>query len=360
MPKEAYREEIHQDYPDPRPSHEARMAAFELLLLQNPKILTERVVEEDREVRSMPSIYEAVKSINNREKKPDARKTIFTKMEKIHEKPGEKEKGLATLEALNLPRYRKIKISIAKFLDDPDVFLQKLPAQSYFPSVTNRETGERYFDLGLDKKRLLKFLREALRSRKVQKNDLLILSEYQENAYSGNIIINPPTAADRPSSEKITMELVEGVHAGLAYEGSLPLLRSKDNWFNRLEFEVLVPAGLSEEVLKVLAKVINLDKNSYVDFKQFRIACSLEKASAEDRAKLAYYEQLIQVLTQVVGEIPKDVDKDYHFSVDGRAHHPGYYEFILNKDLQVYFLDYREAERYSDLQANLLETGDVA
>lgn len=355
MPKEAYIEEIHQDYPDPMPSHEARMAAFELLLLQNPEILTERMVEEDREVRSMPSIYEAVKGLNNRERKSNTRKKIFTKMEKIHEKPGEKEKGLATLEALNLPRYRKVKTTIAEFLEDPDSFLQKLPAHNYFPSVTNRETGERYFDLNLDRKKLLKFLREMLRTKKVQKKDLLILSEYQENAYSGNIIINPPTAADKSSSEKITIELVEGVHAGLAYEGSLPLLRSKDNWFNRLEFEVFVPAGLSEAVMQALSKVASLAKNGYVDFRQFSTACSIEEASAEDRVKLAYYEKLIRVLSQVLEKIPKDVDRDYHFSTNGLAHHPGYYEFILNKDLQVYFLDYRGAERYSDLQANLLE-----
>lgn len=360
MPKEVYREEVHQDYPDPRPSHEARMKAFAVLLGQEPEIFQQAEVSEEKEVKSMPSIYERVKRLGFQETSSGDRRRILAQMAKIQETKGEKEAGLAMLEELDLPRYSKIKTTIAEFLKDPDYFLQQIPEASYFPSVTNRDTGERYFSLDLNKKEVLKFLRQMLKKRRVSENDLLILSEYQVNAYSGNIIINPPTSKDKQSSERISIELVEGAHAGLAYEGSLPLIRSKDNWFNRLEFEVLVPSGLSERVKKALSKLTRFNKSSYVDFKKFQAAFDIAGTTEQDREILAYYEQLFKVLVEVVGKIPKDLDKDYHFSVDGRAHHPGYYEFILNEDLQVYFLDYREARRYSDLQANLLETEDVA
>lgn len=360
MPKEVYREEINQDYPDPRPSHEARMKAFAVLLGQEPEILEKTEASEGKEVKSMPSIYERVKSLGFQEASSVDRRRILAQMVKIQETKGEKEAGLAMLEELGLPRYSKIKTTIAEFLKDPDYFLQQIPETSYFPSVTNRDTGERYFSLDLSKKEVLKFLRQMLKKHRVNEKDLLILSEYQVNAYSGNIIINPPTSREKQSSERITVELVEGAHAGLAYEGSLPLVRSKDNWFNRLEFEVLVPIGLSEKVKKALAKLTKSDKSSYVDFKQFQAAFDVVGVTEQDKKFLTHYEQLFKVLVEVIGKIPKDLDKDYHFSTDGRAHHPGYYEFILNESLQVYFLDYREAKRYSDLQGNLLETEDVA
>lgn len=355
MPKEAYREEIHQDYPDPRPSHEARMAAIAVLLGQNPKILEQTEAVDEKEVKSMPSIYERVKRLGHGEEESKSRRKILSKMAKIQESKGEKEAGLATLESLGLPRYGKIKATIADFLQDPDFFLRQIPVPSYFPSVTNRETGERYFSLDLDKKGVLQFLRQMLKKHRVSEKDLLILSEYQINAYSGNIIINPPTSKEKQSSERISVELVEGAHTGLAYEGSMPLIRSKDNWFNRLEFEILVPRGLSSQLKKSLSKLTKSDKSSYLDFKQFQLAFDNPFVTKKDRGILAKYEQLLRALMEAINKIPKDFEKDYHFSTDGRAYHPGYYEFILNEDLRVYFLDYREAKRYSDLQANLLE-----
>ena len=156
----------------------------------------------------------------------------------------------------------------------------------------------------------------------------------------------------------------------MAYGGSLPLIRSKSKWFSRFEPEVLLNEDLSAPLLEKLH--VDSLQNSYIDFRRFKEACKTKK----DKKQLAYYQQLIEKVVEVLNSIPRDMDL-HNLSVSGEAFFPGYYEFILSepvkndasqkeceaplevlewiKSMQIYFLDYRKADHYSDLQYHNLK-----
>lgn len=340
------------------PGHEELMAAFWLMLKANPNILSKKT--EKITGNSMPSIYQRVKRIGEASRiiskaeelagERDYDRIALHLAQKIFESPEEKVGGLMMLEQLNLPRYTKIKTTVADFLADPEIIFAKIPADRFFPSVTSSLDSLRYFDLNLDKEEVLVFLNDMLQQRKICGADLLIISEFQKNAFSGNIIINPPTGINSFSGERITAELVKGEHTGLAYGGALPAIRTKENLFNNLQFEVLLDDGLSKGLLKFLSNFTDVNKNKYVDFWQFEAACQSEFAKAKDVRKLVYYKKLIKSLCGVMNLIPKNTGRRSSFSENDKTSHPGYYEFILNSAMEVFFLDYRPADKYSDLQ----------
>lgn len=390
--------EEHREYPDPMATPDERMAAFNVLIGQHPEILN-RMLADDVGVKksssmSMPNIYERAKrKILDTIEDQVKRKSILIKISKIYENSRAKEDGLSTLERLGLPRYEKVKITIGEFLLDPEKYLNSLKTNKYFPSITNKATGERHFKLDLNQGEVLAFIKEALSSGKITKDNLLILSEFHQNFFSGNIIINPTSKENGQASRSINMELVEGAHTGLAYEGSMPIIRTAATWFERPEIEVLLTEDLSPYLLEEISKV---NAGAYLSFRLFKeIVESSEFSTKKDKEKLIYYQFLVEKLMGILNLIPKIDDDSCHFSVNGQTFFPGYYEFILgdahDKDrpsgvdkikmllrfmkskilgnkafsideilesiglMKVYFLDYRKADHYSDLQHNYLE-----
>lgn len=391
----------YQEYPDPMSTSNERMAAANILLAKNSE--TFNATKDESKVEkptgmSMPNIYElAKKKLAATIGEGVEHSNILAKILKIYESSAAKEDGLSTLEKLNLPRYGKVKVTAGEFLANPKEYLDLLKTDRYFPSVTNKTSGKRHFKLGLNQKELFSFLREGLNDGKIAKDNLLILSEFHQNFFSGNIIINPPSEINSQASRSISMELVEGVHAGLAYEGSMPIIRTGETWYERPEIEVLLTEDLSPYLLEELSKV---HVGSYISFKVFKeIVEGSEFSTEEDKKKLAYYQFLVEKLISILNLIPKIEDDTCHFSVDDRSFFPGYYEFILGdtrekdrpkKDkikawiksierklfggkaidydellksigsMKVYFLDYRKADHYSNLQHNFLEESDGA
>lgn len=374
-------EDEHQYYPDPRPNQDELMTAFNFLVANNPEIFQPEEEPEDETpkstIMSMPGIYQTAKKhvMSSKEDKKTSKMNMLENIAGIYENAEVKKEGLATLAKLDLPRYKKIKTTIKEFLQQPEKYLKSLKTDQFFPSVMNPETGKRYFELGLNQEQVFDFLKRLLKSGEVSEDYLLILSEYHSNCFSGNIIINPQMESNSPKSGSINIELVKGTHTGLAYGGSVPIIRSKSSWFSRFEPEVLLNEDLSVPLLKKLH--VDSLQNSYIDFQRFKAACETKKATKKDKETLAYYQQLIEKVVEVLNSIPKDMDLFYNFSVSGEAFFPGYYEFILSepvkddasqkeceaplevlkwiKSMQIYFLDYRKADHYSDLQYHNLK-----
>lgn len=392
MPRETY-----QEYPDPKATQADILAAMDVLMKNNPELFQEKPVDEENPknlsgAMSMPNIYNFLmeRSVHGLTEGPEAKREklkILEKAQKIREGKNEKISGALTLEKLKLPRYKKVRVSVGEFLADPEKYFAKVISDSYFPSVSNSSSGQRYFELGVKKRRVIAFLQENIRSGNIDKNSQMILSEYHKNYFSGNIIINPLGNSDRADGS-INVELVEGQHAGLAYGGSTPIIRSSKDFFRRLKFEVLLPDNLSEAVRshELLANI----NSRYASLADFEVACESELASEQDRNLLLCYKRLIEKIVEVVNLIPKVENSSFNASVDGKAFYPGYYEFILGnpevskiaqlfidmkialcgssfakefsnnglteqlldwiKSMQAFFLDYRKADHYSDLQ----------
>jgi hypothetical protein len=227
---------------------------------------------------------------------------------------------------------------LGEFLKNPEKYLASLDSPLYYPSVTNLATKGRVYELGLDRKELLEFLGGLLRTGKMSENALLILAEYQENAFGGNLIINPASKELGLGSGAIYTELVTGTHAGLAYYGSSPIIRGQSNLFNKLEFEVLLTEDLSPSLLQLL---IAKHENGYVDLATFKERCENCELTQADKDQLAYYEGLTELLLKTLNYIPKNRDEE-----GTETYYPGYYEYIINCKGEVRFIDWREDKNY--------------
>jgi len=339
-------------------THVQKMAAFSTLL-QDEQFRKSFVLKKEKAAdpaKSMPSIFQTLKSHLTGLSAQD-RSDAIRKLPNIYEDAETKKLGLETLEELNLPRYKRVLTTVRDFLRNPDSYCQVLRSKLYFPSVMNADTGVRHFELGLNQRETIKFLRELLKKHVISQDYLLALAEYQKNAYSGNITINPflinGTSATCNSGD-INVEFIDGVHADLAYGDKSPVVIAKNTLFadpRRINFEVSLnylafkPSLLAKLNLEITGHYVNL-----IDLKA--AVAKLEKKVLEPRdlKKLAFCDKFVQLIMKALAAIPKDTDNGSHFSLNGQAPHPGYYEFIVNPENEIFFLDYRDPLHYSNLQ----------
>jgi hypothetical protein len=207
-----------------------------------------------------------------------------------------------------------------------------------------------------------------LKKQLINKNYLFTLAEYHENVYSGNITINPFRIANSTtaySSGEIMIELIDGVHADLAYGKKSPIMIAKNTLSGnsrRIDFDIsLSYFGFDRELMNLLNVNVAGD---YVNFANLKTG--IDNASKQDvfhdsaiHQKLVVCERLIGVVMKALTAIPKDSDNGSHFSLHSDAPHPGYYEFIINPQAQVFFLDYRDPLHYSNLQHVKLQEKEI-
>jgi hypothetical protein len=214
-----------------------------------------------------------------------------------------------------------------------------------------------------------------LNRKTIDKDYSLILCEYQKNDISGNITINPPVIDSLTTFESnggITLELVKGEHADLAYGDKSPIIIARTGLSNNhpsiLNFDIsLKTMEFSEPLMKKINSKNGL--SSYVGF--LLLKEMIEEADTyhpfvdadekeNDLKVIASYRRIIDKVWEVINLIPKDQDTGSNFSVNGKAYHPGYYEFIVNPAGVPYFIDYRKPEHYSDLQHNDVEGTEIS
>ncbi len=335
----------------------------------------EEAEKKDSEiVKSMPSIFKRAKTSLLDTKHP-ADLSKINKLSKIFENAQDKENGARTLEQLNLPRYKRIKTTIGEFLQNPEKYFNSLRSNLYFPSAMDAKTGVRHFELGLDEEATVSFVKDLIDKQVIFPDYAFTLSEYQKNEISGNITINPIlTNGNNRASEhsgEINIEIVDGEHTALAYGDKSPILIAKTNLMDNhpdiMNFDVTLKT--MEFSKPLMMKVSSSEHRSYVNFlllkkiiEDGKIYWPFLNSSdrKKDQATILRYQKLIEKTTEVLNLIPKDQDNGSNFSVNGKAFHPGYYEFIVNPVGESFFIDYRKADHYSNLQQSDLEGREIS
>lgn len=115
--------------------------------------------------------------------------------------------GFRAMEKLHLPHFKQETIALAEFLCDPQKYFGKIGSQKFYVNLSPRkELLTRYRQIDLSQEEVVPFVQEHVPASQVE-NYLMVLSEFYENQYSGNIVISP--------SGEIVIEMVKGSHAPL-------------------------------------------------------------------------------------------------------------------------------------------------
>lgn len=209
-----------------------------------------------------------------------------------------KKAGLKFLEDNNLPRYSKISVGLAEFIQNSEEIFTQFPSTTgfYYSSIVDLKTGARVFGLEQTPEQVKKFIADKLANQEISINSELTLSEYWRNYYGGNLLIN--------NEGKVLIELVEGKHAKL----------------NKGQGQVLM--------------TVKTDPN--IGILRFN-----EQKELDDDARTRLREALINVLRLIPQHlVPLTPDAEKRFkqivlNENGEAcvalPHAGYYEFILTK-----------------------------
>jgi hypothetical protein len=232
----------------------------------------------------------------------------------LAETPAVKEEGLRFLEKHDLPRYRKITVSLQEFLNSSQSIFKKLVSETelYYSSIVNLETGERIFRLGQRPGEVKEFILEKLASEEISPNSKLTLSEYWHNYYGGNLLIDPTGG--------IFIELVEGKHAKLVKsEGQVLMSAQTESYTRILQFSnnQEIDEELQTKLRQTLLRTIDLIPKKRVPLSE-KVSSRFQESNVDEEG-------------QEYIELPE----------------PGYFEFILTKEneeaeeLRTIFIDAR-------------------
>ncbi len=262
---------------------------------------------------------QAQKSIRKEQKKP-----IYIAA-KLAEAAGVKINGLEFLAKHDLPRYRQVTIGLQEFLDNPQQTFKKLVSETglYYSSIINLATGERIFRLGQHREEVKDFILEKLANKEISLDSKLTLSEYWQNYFGGNLLID--------KNGGILVELVEGKHAKLPRGEGQVLMSAKTNpYTNVLKFDNNFKKGeeLQTKLRQAIVRTLKLIPKKRV------------LLSEED---LARFQEV-------------KIDKEYQRYIE--LPYDGYFEFILTKkseaeELRAIFIDTRTgkaADKYQLIQ----------
>jgi len=122
--------------------------------------------------------------------------------------------GFRAMEKLRLPHYKQETVALVKFLYDPQKYLEKVGSQKFYVNLLpQKEQLTRYRQIDLLPEEVVSFVQEHVPASQVD-NYLMVLSEFYENQYSGNIIISP--------DGEVVIEMVRGSHAPLVSGAKTP------------------------------------------------------------------------------------------------------------------------------------------
>lgn len=141
--------------------------------------------------------------------------------------------GLERLVTLNLPRYRKMLISLREFLANPEEMIKRLNNRGvkFYPKIV-KESGERVYVLDVLQRELLEFIESQMKgSFQAKGEDTFFLSEYFQNIYSGTLKIKDGS---------IFIECWQGKHEHIAHgHGRSILLADNDPILGNMRFQQL-------------------------------------------------------------------------------------------------------------------------
>jgi hypothetical protein len=111
--------------------------------------------------------------------------------------------GLENLEKNDLPRYKNIQMPLADFISNPEKYCNNLKTSLFWAILQPTDpTKPRYsIAIGKSKEEIMSYIAKNI-NKKDENNYEIILSEYLENSYGGNMIVN--------GDGKLVIELVSG------------------------------------------------------------------------------------------------------------------------------------------------------
>ena len=204
--------------------------------------------------------------------------------------------GFRAIEGLGLPRFRQETMIFSEFLRNPQEYLDRIGSQKFYVNLPPRKEGlKRYRQIDLSRDEVLPFIQEHV-SASQSCDYTMVLFEFYENQYSGNIVID--------DNGGLVVEMVKGSHAPLVSGEKTP------------EF------------------FIRRDK----------FTGSLSYSFEDETLRKAVWNMLLAIPHYSDEFSTGDTDRYARFT-------PGYYEFVLirrgdARPLEAVFLDYRGNRAY--------------
>ena len=99
--------------------------------------------------------------------------------------------GFEALEKLGLPHYKKIIIDLTQFLESPESITQELGSRKFYAVLLDPNGKlQRFSKVGATLEEVQAWIDEKI-SPENQEHYQIILNQYYENLYGGNIVVNP-------------------------------------------------------------------------------------------------------------------------------------------------------------------------
>jgi hypothetical protein len=134
--------------------------------------------------------------------------------------------GFKALERLNLPRYKQMTLPLSDFLEDPEGYIDSIGSERFYINLPPKQQDlQRYRQIDLERAEVMEFIDKHVPQAN-HPHYIIHVSEYFENIFSGNIVINP--AGD------VVGEMVTGVQSPLATGEKTPEFTMKRDPFTKI------------------------------------------------------------------------------------------------------------------------------
>jgi len=155
--------------------------------------------------------------------------------------------GFDRVEALGLPRYKRITTGLAEFLDDPDSILTELDSQQFYLSlVPNVNNLKRFSKTGLSCAQAIEFAASKVALEQRGFYDAVV-QQYFKNRYGGVIVINP--------DGRIYIEFIKGKQSPVAKGNALPEFTAVNDRFTGTMRYSFDPTELRASVYRTLQAI---------------------------------------------------------------------------------------------------------
>ena len=131
--------------------------------------------------------------------------------------------GFEGVERLNLPRYKRREVPLGEFLASPDETFAEIGSEKFYVTLLpKRNDLRRVRKSGLSKEDVLGFVHSEISNNEIDDYSLII-QEYFDNLYGGNIVVNP--------SGQIYIEFKTGKQGEIADGTATPEFTAKRDRF---------------------------------------------------------------------------------------------------------------------------------
>lgn len=121
--------------------------------------------------------------------------------------------GFKNVEMLDLPRYKRLSMPLATFLENPGKYFDELGSPEFFVFLQPKDGAPPIRERGLSRQESVRFIGDHAPSSKVEDFDIFITQNF-EVAYGGNVIVNP--------DGQVVVEFREGNQGPISWGSETP------------------------------------------------------------------------------------------------------------------------------------------